>query len=683
MYVVLFADAGWQQEYNPIVTSFDPQGAGSYPHQLDHLVAAALPALHYSLRLPKTLWELRDIPTPYLQIGHSLATPHDIQLMPVEAFLKYFRIDHDSCVPMLVISPDEHYDQVTSAATNHSFILNTVRISDLCADLLETHWATMQSHFLSAADEHLDAKHPLDAPTKWTPALLPFQRLSHQMNIGPAEGEDESILRRAFMLQKWVSIIAGLEREGAQWDEAKIIAERRMAEMPFWPRLPLTLAIPGVAAAYTRGIRSAAEEADASPYDPDDEAIELSAFSLIATHRSMAQDSVGLVAPELPAEIYVHLAELEKHWSQGPTAKGVKSLLRKINNAAKSFWTDDIVKGLQRASSLSVISNFPLGIMTLPGDSSPLMTRLPISYSPLMPLTRSIQSELAAGRGANLTAGFHVLVVECISDTDPVGIESRKGWEFAAEVFKNEKHEARLSRIEVNSPEELQQAIDDSNADVLVLSAHGFNSGSMAGIMVGGKPFMGTDLENLPPVVILSACHVSPRGRGQVSVADLLLRQGAVAVLGTQVPVDVRNNALLMVRFFVYMIEVLVGRGTHANLLSVWHHVQSLNAVNDVVSGSRQLQSWMLSQHLGRGSVLTEFMSHNSKGRLRSGRLYEDTEQVLLEMAQEQGMADKVRGWLNTPGYIPESLFYIFIGRPENILLRPIAAISDLGVTSQ
>ena len=57
----------------------------------------------------------------------------------------------------------------------------------------------------------------------------------------------------------------------------------------------------------------------------------------------------------------------------------------------------------------------------------------------------------------------------------------------------------------------------------------------------------------MPPVVILSACYVAPRGSGAVSITDLLLREGAVAVLGTQVPVDVYHNAVLMTRFFYYI----------------------------------------------------------------------------------------------------------------------------------
>ena len=69
---------------------------------------------------------------------------------------------------------------------------------------------------------------------------------------------------------------------------------------------------------------------------------------------------------------------------------------------------------------------------------------------------------------------------------------------------------------------------------ILVLSAHGVFQGGLqpAGLMIGDEVCLGPGLGPLPPVVILSACHVAPRGTGAVSVADMLLREGALAVLG-------------------------------------------------------------------------------------------------------------------------------------------------------
>jgi len=385
----------------------------------------------------------------------------------------------------------------------------------------------------------------------------------------------------------------------------------------------------------------------------------------------MSEDSVGLVGAEIPMEMFIGLAELEKHWTLKPSGKAIKSLLRRINKAAEPIWTEDLVKAIQRASSLSVLSNFPIGILTLPGDSSPLSCRLPISYSALLPLTRTLQSELNGDRHVDLTAGFKVLVAECVPATDPIGQLSRAGWESVEATFRGQGTASTIELIEVTSLEDLRVALSKTKPEILVISAHGFSTASAAGIVIGKEAVLAQDLGALPPVVIMSACHVSPRGRGELSIVDLLERQGALAVLGTQVPVDVRRNALLMLRFFLYLNEVIAGRGGQKSVLDVWQHVQCLNAVNDIAASNDRFASWIVSPHTTGISVLAEFMSVRARGGLRGGSVYEDTERLLLELAEEQGMASQVRGWMTSPGYIPESLFYNFMGRPGNVWLKP------------
>jgi hypothetical protein len=153
-------------------------------------------------------------------------------------------------------------------------------------------------------------------------------------------------------------------------------------------------------------------------------------------------------------------------------------------------------------------------------------------------------------------------------------------------------------------------------------------------------------------------------------VVDLLLQQGVLAVLGTQVPVDVRHNAVLMARLFVYIREALAGAEPETSLLAAWHRTVSGNPVNDVLYGNDHLWEW--GHHpTGDGIVLTEFMQHASVGRLRKGHIYDDTEQVLKDMAEELGVADKVSNWLRDPGYLPESAMYAFYGHPDRIRLAP------------
>ncbi|MFG3429380.1 CHAT domain-containing protein [Streptomyces californicus] len=197
-------------------------------------------------------------------------------------------------------------------------------------------------------------------------------------------------------------------------------------------------------------------------------------------------------------------------------------------------------------------------------------------------------------------------------------------------------------------------------------------AGNLAALHIDGAPRLFLGIDRMPPVVILSACHVAPRGAGAVAISDLLLREGALAVLGTQVPVDVRHNATLMIRFLLYVAEEITKPGQFATLLDVWHHVQSSNAVNDILAATPKLKRWAGSPAPSGRPVRVEFMAHRAAGRIRRAHVYEDTEQVLGEIADDQGQGLRIRNWFRRPGYVPESLFYVFAGRPDRIFLSSL-----------
>lgn len=98
---------------------------------------------------------------------------------------------------------------------------------------------------------------------------------------------------------------------------------------------------------------------------------------------------------------------------------------------------------------------------------------------------------------------------------------------------------------------------NNQDADILYISAHGYYNikKNMAGIMVGEEFWMASEDIMVPPIVILSACHSSPRGMGAVNIADMFIRNGAISVLGTFIPVNAHRNLILMTRLFTYIVE--------------------------------------------------------------------------------------------------------------------------------
>jgi hypothetical protein len=493
----------------------------------------------------------------------------------------------------------------------------------------------------------------------------------------------ESIVRRAVDWLLAISVTAHFEAQDATTQQAA----------PHWNEVhgqkakeftaAVSISLPGVPARYVRrafepetrsriGVIEQLDPADTWSVDlstRSDALVERAAIEFVVAHQALGRGGIGIPLPSIPQAAFTALAELERHFEGNQSGPTVWRLLNRLNQAANVAWTPAVERVIARASTIHAYTNFPIGLLRLPSDNAPLISRVPIAYRPLIPLTRTIQLELGGSPGIVLSQSCRILVAECIPISDPVGVMSRQGWDVSESYFARQGPPVELRRVETLSVEALRAAVGEHAPDILVISAHGslLHDSNVATIIIGKDRCLGPELGSLPPVVILSSCYTAPRGAAVVSIADLLLRQGALAVLGTQVPVDVAHNAMLMVRFFVYIGEVLLGRESHNNLLEAWHRTQASNAVNDVLQGSPGLQRWGMSSAASGRSVLVEFMSHRSTGRLRHGNVYADTEEVLGEIADAMGSGEQVRNWFRRPGYVPESLFYLFIGRPDII----------------
>ena len=55
---------------------------------------------------------------------------------------------------------------------------------------------------------------------------------------------------------------------------------------------------------------------------------------------------------------------------------------------------------------------------------------------------------------------------------------------------------------------------------------------------------------------------------------------------------------------------------------------------------------------------------------MRCTHTYEDTINILREIAYEDGIGDYFDSYIKSQGYFPESVFYQLIGAPENVFIR-------------
>ncbi|WP_344290593.1 CHAT domain-containing protein [Streptomyces synnematoformans] len=661
------------------------------PHGLAKTVAAALPGLWYCLHLPAALWDLVDVDAWKLKAVQSLRLDHNIVLVPIDMFdedLLGRHLQHHH--PVVTVCPDEVLAEARQRASALGFVLPAIPYSQLSDATLTAHWNAIHEHFIPDLPA-LPGEVSLTRRLDMAPLTLPHRRLARQMGWPTAElaVQDTSMssaFTQALRGQTLLAATARLERERASPSEADRRFPQTIKEEAARLRVPLALGLPGTAPAYARiaydgelrrrtGTQPAVSPDDTwsvTLHERPDHMVERAAIEFAVTHQAVASSGLGLMLPTVPPDAFVILAELERHFLTRHSSAAVRRLLARLNDVAEPLWSKELTTAIQRASHLTVFSDFPLGLLTMPGDSAPLCARLPVAYRPLQPLTRTVQQQVSAPPAISLNHTIKVLIAECIPLSDPVGRISREGWNMARETTEPEAATLTVIQAETLTLEALQQSVTEHRPDILVISAHGTMVGNMAALVIGDEPHLDLGLDRVPPVVMLSACHVAPRGSGAVAITDLLLREGALAVLGTQVPVEVTRNAMLMCRFLVYLAEEIAKPRQFDTILDVWHHVQTSNAVNDILDGSPSIRAWATSATINGQPVIVEFMSSRATGRLRLPHVYEDTERVLGEIADEQGLGDRVRNWFRRPGYVPESLFYVFVGCPERIHLSSL-----------
>ncbi|MET8700726.1 CHAT domain-containing protein [Kitasatospora sp. NPDC004723] len=695
LYAVLFAPGpgeGRAQDalpYVPVVFERPADAESTAPHGLAKSVATALPGLWYCLHLPATLLDLVDVPIQKLKAAQHLLLDHHILMVPIDCF------DADRIGdlpqgrhPVLAVCPDELLDEARERSSSLGFALPATPYSQMNDITLAAQWRAIQQHYASelpALTGELSLTRRLDL----APLTLPHRRLARQMGWPTMESTvQDTDIDRAFTQalngQIHLATLARLEREGASPEVAERRFPQTAGEETARLRVPLALGLPGAAPAYTRNAydgelrRQLEPQPAASPDDTwsvnlherPDHLVERAAVEFAVTHQAIASSGLGLMLPTVPRDAFLALADLERHFIDGPGSATTRRLLTRLNDAVRPLWSDELRAAIERASALTVFSDFPLGLLTMPGDTSPLCARLPVAYRPLQPLTRTLQLQTVTRPPLGLNHRIKVLIAECIPVSDRIGRLSREGWRLARQIATPDA--LTVVQAETLTLDALQEAVAEHRPDILVLSAHGTMVGNSAALQVGGAPRLFLGIDHMPPVVMLSACHVAPRGSGAVAITDLLLREGALAVLGTQVPVDVRHNAMLMNRFLVYLAEEIAKPGQFATLLDVWHHVQTSNAVNDILTATPNLKKWAASPTPTGRPVAVEFMANRANGQIRRAHVYEDTEQILGEIADDQGQGPRIRNWFRHPGYIPESLFYVFAGRPDRIFLSSL-----------
>jgi hypothetical protein len=594
--------------------------------------------------------------------------PQRIMLTP------HFVVPHSSSCPQLpdatlVLAPDALGALARRTAEMCGNHVESAITSDLSTDLLARLWQLIIS--TESNSDPAEPHHPpLVMDSSRFPLLVSSLFLESKLSLRMGVSEDKSSdYRRALNVQRLLSTVARCERRGQPFTEETITEE--LATYESIDGFPVILSAPGIPRKYWSNIARESGQAHITVHSTADKIVEEKVFDILVTHNAVARSGVGYRLPWVPDSAFQALASLERLWSgvSGPQPRKIWKCLNRIAAECSPLLSKEALELLAHSSHITLFSQFPLGLARLPGHTASLCALRPIAYRPALPLTRTMQFEFSPVHSVFIGASPRIIVIECLEVNDPIRKQSDAAWQVIGE-FMSIMPGAVFEVVHVTSRRELQHALERAGpASIMILSAHGsYNtSRNTAGIVVGRELVEDLKADVLPPLVFLSACQVSPRGTGSVNIADLLLRRGTQAVIAPLVPIDVRHNATLLARFFVYLHDWSNVHDATEDccIADTWQHVITSNAVHDILHASRWMTEWAISER-----VQEEFKLKKSPGRIRLTHLYDDTLAVLRDIAVEHGVQHKFNAVIQTQGFIPESMFYVTIGRPERLIVR-------------
>lgn len=637
-------------------------------HLFDDLLIPILPAVEYCLHMPRTEIDTYDVDTRVLDNAYDV--PHDICIIPdtapsIEQIMPQFTF---------IIYADNCLESVKQSAQSSGAELTAMSVSDLSNESLKKHWESLfnkrtikdvdrlkdiEKQFVLKDDKQLILP-ALATARQYGKADIVYNKVFNSVNIFETCADviwNQLVHHNALMSCSSFSGTDGnLFRK--MFDEGMEKAEKTT-------RVNVVITMPGVS-------RRQVKLGGLNQELPADEK---KVIRLLALHRAIAKEALIIEVPLAGNALFDKLNELEINCKQGTNNKYVKKTLRDIGKIFEEKLTKQQLWAINRAKHIMVFSDFPIGLAVIGDADTSLQCYKEISYRPLTPLTRCFQYEMIKHRQIYHGARCKIAFAECVPD------DNQNKWirSTSASIIhslrnlcaNNEKMEYVYA--ETLTVQELKDFISKNmDADILHISGHGYydRKNNLAGLMVGHEFWMGDDNDyRVPPVVILCACHVSPRGSGVVNVADMFTRAGAEAVLGTFVPIDAQRNMILINRLYTYINEAQKGGKMYRTLSEAWSGVVATNAIHEIAASSKNFYQWIMGKN-GNGELrLMDFSMKRCPGRLHGSSMYKDTIEIVKEMLQEEGMNGKFDDILSQDDYFPESFFYQWIGFPENIHL--------------
>ncbi|HCG8599759.1 TPA: hypothetical protein NJ594_001820 [Vibrio parahaemolyticus] len=394
-------------------------------------------------------------------------------------------------------------------------------------------------------------------------------------------------------------------------------------------------------------------------------------FELAYTVLAISSLAIANVCPaiRLPNMINFHhgllndLESLSKSTAQRAEQnfnRKYKELSEKIKNEIGS----ELVNIIRENESIAMCTDVPLEWVTI--DRIPLLFTHEISKIHTTVGSQLLKSSINFSSFSLEQDDLKkITVIRSFRDNDPI----KPILETSLRLYIEKDNEIELEIIDVQGKAQFLDALREVQTQILIFDCHGNHGGSEKhGWLQIGKDQVNTwELPTVvPPIIILSACLTSAIGGSHASVANGLIENGALTVLGTLLPVDATKSAAFVGRI-VYRITGYLKALKSLGVDSLtWRKFISdffkMSFCTDILSTLRDQYKWIDQDLYEKIHIEANYaINMNDKRWL----------DILIQLISDKTgkPAEEVNSTIQEIGFV-ETMNYSQIGRPENIIIQ-------------
>jgi hypothetical protein len=347
-------------------------------------------------------------------------------------------------------------------------------------------------------------------------------------------------------------------------------------------------------------------------------------------------------------------------------SRKVAQLFRRVELNLSSLLPAELLARMAQADSATIFySDLPFEWTAV--DGWPLCLTKPVSRIPVGLARWDVLSAiLESGVAVDTRTPGRVLVLDLISQHDEIRVHSDS---FIAASESLKQHYTYASPC---GAAELRMLLERSQADVVVLDAHGSYNRRTDSLEIGFQDKGATIDEILPhkrvpPVWILSACDTSITGAMRGCFVRTLLAKGAACVIATLARVDAFTASMFVGRLLTEIYNPMV-RGRPRTLDEVFFDTQFTTAlVYDPLLPLFRKSATDLSLKKPLGRVLGDYFAWAQGARLGPREFRHAAALVLDEVLKRYGLADFQAAAERAGQLRPETLLFSAFGAPSRV----------------